>query len=141
MIKELSRKAAEELLREQKIAHLGCVLPNGEPYVVPVNYLYMDKHIYIHTLPGRKLDALRKDSQICVQVERIKGSCRWESVIAFGECYEVKKINDKIKILQEFSKRFEQLTPVEAMIEEKWNSGGVIVLGVNIKKITGIAEK
>ena len=59
MIKNLDEKATRKLLKEQKLGHLGCVLESGEPYVVPVNYLFKDDEIYIHCLPGQKLDALR----------------------------------------------------------------------------------
>lgn len=140
MIKELTEERAEELLKKGKIAHLGCVLENGEPYVVPVNYIFSDGQIYVHSLPGQKLDALRANRKVCMQVEEIENSCRWQSVIAFGEFQEVKRANEKIKILQKFNERFKQLTPVEAMIEEEWNPGGIIVFRIGVKRITGMAE-
>lgn len=140
MITELGAKAIEKLLSEQTIAHLGCVLESGEPYIVPVNYIYKDKQIYIHCLPGQKLDALRANGKACVQIEKIEKGCRWQSVIAFGEFQEIKKTNEKIEILREFNERFEHLTPVEAMVEEKWNLGGVVVFRINVKRLTGVAE-
>ena len=140
MIKNLDEKAARKLLKEQKLGHLGCVLESGEPYVVPVNYLFRDDEIYIHCLPGQKLDALRANGKVCLQVEKIGKSCRWQSAIAFGEFQEVKRTNKKLEILKEFSDSFEHLTPVEAMIKEHWNLGGLIVFRLNIKRITGISE-
>ena len=140
MIKNLDEKAARKVLKEQRIGHLGCVLESGEPYVVPVNYLFKEDGIYIHSLPGQKLDALRANGKICLQVEKIEKSCQWQSAIAFGEFQEIKKINEKIEILKEFSARFEHLTPVEAMIEEQWNLGGLVVFRLNIKRISGMAE-
>ena len=140
MITELSEKSAEKLLREQRVAHLGCVLDGGEPYVVPVNYIFEDRQIYIHTLPGQKIDALRAHPKACVQVEEIGKGCRWRSVIAFGEFQEIKRTNEKIKILQEFNERFRHLTPVEATLEENPNAGGVVVFRVKVTRITGVAE-
>ena len=140
MIKNLNTKAARELLNEQRIGHLGCVLENGEPYVVPVNYLFKEDGIYVHSLPGQKLDALRANGKVCLQVEKIEKSCQWQSAIAFGEFQEIKKNHEKIEILKEFSARFEHLTPVEARIEEQWNLGGLIVFRLNIKRITGMSE-
>lgn len=140
MISELSEKAAEKLLGGQRVAHLGCVLDGGEPYVVPVDYIFKDGRIYIHSLPGQKLDALRANGKVCVQVEEIKDACRWQSVIVFGEFQEIKRTNEKVEILREFNERFRQLTPVEAMIEEKWNLGGIVVFRINVRRITGVAE-
>ena len=140
MIKNLNENETQKLLKEQKFGHLGCVLESGEPYVVPVNYLFKDDEIYIHCLPGQKLDALRANGKVCLQVEKIGKSCRWQSVIAFGEFQEVKRTNKKIEILKEFSTRFEHLTPVESMMEEQWNLGGLVVFRINIKRITGMSE-
>ncbi len=140
MIKNLNENEARELMHNQKFGHLGCVLESGEPYVVPVNYLFKDDGIYVHVLPGQKLDAMRVNHNICLQVDKIQDSSRWQSAIAFGEFQEIKKTNEKIEILKEFSAYSEQSTPVEAMIEEQWNLGGIIVFRLNIKRITGMAE-
>ncbi len=140
MIKNLDKNETQKLLKEQKLGHLGCVLESGEPYVVPVNYLYKDDEIYIHCLPGQKLDALRANAKVCLQVDKIEDSCRWQSAIAFGEFREVKRMNEKIEILKGFSARFKHLTPVEAMSEEQWNLGGLVVFRLDIKRITGMAE-
>lgn len=140
MIKNLDEQTAYKLLKEQGLGHLGVVLETGEPYVVPVNYVYLDDEIFLHTLPGAKLDALRANGKVCLQVEKIKKNCRWQSVIAFGEFREIKKTNKKIRVLQEFTERFKNLTPVEAMSEDNWNPGGVIVFRINIRSITGMAE-
>ena len=140
MIENSDEKAARKFLEEQKFGHLGCVLESGEPYIVPVNYLYKDDEIYIHCLPGQKLDALRANGKICLQVEKTDDSRRWQSVIAFGEFQEIKRTNKKFEILKEFSLSFEHLTPVEAMMEEKWNPGGLVVFRLNIKRITGMSE-
>jgi hypothetical protein len=103
-----------------------------------VNYLFKDDGIYIHVLPGQKLDAMRENHKICLQVDKIENSSRWQSAIAFGEFQEIKKINEKIEILKEFSEHSEQSTPVETMIEEQWNLGGMVVFRLNIKRITGM---
>lgn len=140
MIKELSEKETRELLKTRRFGHLGCVLKSGEPYVVPVNYIFKDKAIYLHSLPGQKLDALRENRKACLQVEEIKEGFGWKSAIAFGEFQEIKRTNEKIKILQEFNERFPELTPVEAMMEEEWNVGGLVAFRILVKKITGMAE-
>lgn len=140
MIKNLDEKAARKFLAEQKFGHLGCVLETGDPFVVPVNYLFKDGEIYVHCLPGQKLDAMRANGKVCLQVERIETDCRWQSAIALGEFQEIKRTNEKLKILQEFSARFDKLTPVEAMMEENWNQGGLVVFCIRVKQITGMAE-
>lgn len=141
MIGNLDEREAKELLNEQKFGHLGCVLETGEPFVVPVNYLYKDGEIYIHSLPGKKIDSLRANGKLCLQVEKIVDVYKWQSVIVFGEYQEVKKINEIIAIMRGFSERFPRLTPVEAMIEEEWNRGGIVLFRIRKTQITGIEER
>ena len=141
MIKSLSEPAARELIKQLGFGHLGIILETGDPYVVPVNYIYTDETVYLHSLPGAKIGALRANGRVCLQVEKIESDFRWQSAIAFGEYQEIKKTNEIIKVLHEFNERFERLTPVEAMSEENWNPGGVVVFRINITQITGMAEE
>lgn len=140
MIKNLDEQAARELLKEKNFGHRGIILEIGEPYVVPVNYIYPDEEIYLHSLPGAKIDALRANDKICLKVEKIETEFRWQSAIVFGEFREIKRTNEKIKILHEFNKRFERLTPVEAFGEQNRNPGGVIVFRIDVDRISGMAE-
>jgi nitroimidazol reductase NimA-like FMN-containing flavoprotein (pyridoxamine 5'-phosphate oxidase superfamily) len=141
MIKQLDENAARKLFKEQKYGHLGCILAGGEPYVVPVNYLYLDDEIYIHSLPGNKIDALRLNGKICLQVEKIKDSYQWQSAIGFGEFQEIKKKQVVIRILHEFTEHFPRMTPVEGMITDEDVVSELVLFRIDIKKISGIEEK
>ena len=58
MIKPLGRDEARNLIAESRTGRLG-VVSDGGPYVVPVNYVFDGEYLYVHSLPGRKLEALR----------------------------------------------------------------------------------
>ncbi len=141
MIEHLDENKARRLFKEQKFGHLGCILASGAPYVVPVNYLFLDDDIYIHSPPGDKIDALRSNGKICLQVEKIKDPYQWQSAIVFGEFEEIKNKQTAVRILHEFTVNFPRLTPVEGIIAEEDRVGGVVLFRIKIKKITGIAEK
>jgi len=71
------RCAWETVVRRRRFA-VGIPLTHrciaaGWPYVVPVNYFFDGKDIYIHSLPGKKLDALRANPRACLQVDEITG--------------------------------------------------------------------
>ena len=140
MIQELNKTDAEKLIEKCNFGHLACVLKKGEPYLVPINYLFLEGNIYVHTLPGKKLNALRANGKICLQVDEIQNDCRWQSAIAFGEFEEINEPQQRLKILQKFSEKFERLTPVEAMSEENWKDSPIVIFRINIRKITGVAE-
>lgn len=141
MINDLSENASKEFLSEQEFGHLGCVLASGEPYVVPVNYLVEDGEIYIHSLPGRKLAALRENPRVCLQTERIADDgFEWRSVIAFGEFEEVSERERKTEILYEFYRRFPHFTPVEARFDDAVSLKDIAVFRIRIRRLTGVSE-
>src|SRR5262245_39003501 len=77
-IGKLKDADALEVLREGSLGRLGCIAA-GWPYVVPVNYYFDGRDIYIHSLPGKKLDALRVNPRVCLQADEIKDSYNWRS--------------------------------------------------------------
>ncbi|HTF38640.1 MAG TPA: pyridoxamine 5'-phosphate oxidase family protein [Blastocatellia bacterium] len=58
MITRLSQEEARTLLTVSRVGRLGCVYAGG-PYVVPINYVLDGESIYVHSLPGRKLETYR----------------------------------------------------------------------------------
>lgn len=141
MIENLDDKTSRELLGKKRTGHLGCVLPSGEPYVVPVNYLFEDDRIYIHSLPGEKISAMRDNPRVCVQTEEIADDgFEWQSVIAFGEFREITDRKEKIRILSEFFDKFPLFTPVEARFEEEDFDADLVIFCVEINRLSGVAE-
>ena len=68
-----SRTEMEEILHEETIGYLGLSLA-GKPYVVPLNYAYVEGKILFHcALTGMKLDYLRENPQVCFTVGRQSG--------------------------------------------------------------------
>ncbi len=73
----------EEILSGALICRMA-MKDDDLPYIVPVNYGYRDGCIYIHSAPeGKKIDLLRKNKQVCFEVEEtvdlVKGerACDW----------------------------------------------------------------
>src|SRR5437870_7028643 len=48
-----------------------------------------DERIYSHSLPGRKINALRSHPRACLQVDEMTDDLHWRSVIAFGNFEEI----------------------------------------------------
>lgn len=140
MIAELSREESERLLSEQSIARLGCVLKDGEPYVVPVNYLFKDGAIFIHSLPGLKVEALRANPKACVQVDRVESIFKWRSAIAFGEFEEITGAEERDEFFTEFATQFQKLTPVEAIKHQTGEGTEIVLFRIRISRVTGLAE-
>ena len=138
-MKTLLEDEARELLKAGKIGRLGCVA-NGEPYVVPINYVFEDGSIYSHSLPGRKIEILRTHPRACIQVDEIENDFEWRSVIAFGTFEEIRVPSDRRSILGKLLTRFPKLTPVEAVMAQDAGAPDSVVFCIRIDRITGVAE-
>lgn len=138
-MKALQEDEARALLSTCRIGRLGCV-DNGEPYVVPINYLVDEGSIYSHALPGKKIDAMRAHPRVCLQVEQIDDDYHWRSAIAFGNFEEISNPSDRRTILSKLLCRFPKLTPVESMIAQDAAAPDIVVFRIRIDRITGVAE-
>jgi len=88
MLGTLSSPEIEALLGSETIARLGCHA-DGLTYVVPITYAYDGQSIVGHSVEGRKLQMMRRNPAVCVEVERVSDMANWESVIAWGHFEEL----------------------------------------------------
>ncbi len=140
MTRILDETEARNFIADGGIGRLGCI-DNGEPYVVPVNYVFEDMSIYSHSLPGRKIEALRAHPRACLQVDEIRDDFNWRSVIAFGNFEEIRVPTDRRTILRKLLERFPLLTPVESRMVEDAAAPDSIVFRIVVDRITGVEEQ
>lgn len=139
MIRELSQDLSRGLLRKGRIGRLGCVV-DGEPYVVPVSYFFDGECALIHSLPGRKINAMRAHPRVCLQVDEIEDEFDWKSVIAFGTYEEITNADERSRAINRLLSRFPQLTPVESFIADDAGAPVPIVFRIRVDSITGLCE-
>jgi uncharacterized protein len=87
----------EEVIQKAVVCRLG-LIDGDEPYIVPMNFGYKDKAVYLHSAAeGRKIDLIKKHNRVCFEletdVEVIKGEtvCQWSmkfrSIIGTGSAH------------------------------------------------------
>ena len=139
MIKRLSDDEAWALLRAGRLARLGCIADDA-PYVVPVNYAADGADVLVHTLPGRKLAAMRANPRVCLQVDDITDQYHWRSVLAHGTFEEIKNGVARARAISRLLASFPELTPVESRIAADAAAPAPVVFRVRIERLTGVAE-
>lgn len=139
MISRLRDEEARALLQRGRIARLGCCV-DGAPYVVPVNYLFDGEQVLIHSLPGRKIAAMRSNPRVCVQVDEIKNEFDWKSLLAFGTYEEITDAAERSRTINSLLAHFPQLTPVETLIAEDAGAPQPIIFRIRIDRLTGVCE-
>lgn len=88
MISEMNDELIESVLQSHHIGHVGC-LWQGEPYVVPVTYVYDDGYVYGHSWEGTKIQAMRQHPNVCFEVDDIEDMSEWRTIIAHGRFEEL----------------------------------------------------
>jgi nitroimidazol reductase NimA-like FMN-containing flavoprotein (pyridoxamine 5'-phosphate oxidase superfamily) len=88
MINRLDDAHIDMVLHTQHIGRLACCR-SGQPYVVPITYVYRDGYVYGHTNEGEKISIMRENPLVCFEVDQIQDMLRWRSVIAKGEFEEL----------------------------------------------------
>ncbi|WP_330404378.1 pyridoxamine 5'-phosphate oxidase family protein [Vallitalea okinawensis] len=108
-----SEEEVIEILKQSDYGILATVDSNGQPYGVPVNYVYANGVIYFHcALEGHKLDNIRENNKISFTVvgsDRIlseKFTTLYSSVIVFGKAEEVVDDHEKEEALKLVIQRF-----------------------------------
>jgi nitroimidazol reductase NimA-like FMN-containing flavoprotein (pyridoxamine 5'-phosphate oxidase superfamily) len=139
MITALSEKECYSLLRGGRLARLACVA-DGFPYVVPVNYVFDGESFIVHSMPGRKVEAMRADPRVCLQVDEIESHLRWKSVLACGTYAEVSDAAARARALACILSVFPHLTPVETVIADDANAPSPVVFRVRVERVTGVKE-
>ena len=100
MLRELNNTQIEYLLKSQLVGRIGCH-SDGVTYIVPVNYFYDGGNIYCHSAKGMKINIMRKNPDVCFEVDDIKDITNWQSVVAWGKFEEITEIDEKQKIMQQ----------------------------------------
>jgi len=84
----------EEILQGTIICRMA-MMDGDLPYIIPFNYGYKEGCLYIHSAPdGKKIDLLRKNPEVCFEVEdkmeittgelACDWSTRYRSVVGYG---------------------------------------------------------
>ncbi len=83
-MESLTREESYEILVSEPVAHLG-VISNGAPYVTPMSFVVADDRVRFRTMAGRKLDAIRTNPAVSIEVSRYdEETGAWVSVIVEG---------------------------------------------------------
>ena len=130
---------AQAVISTGRVGRLGCIV-KGEPYVVPIHYLFEDGSIYSHSLPGRKIKALRVHPRACLQVDEVESELHWRSAIAFGNFEEIHDDLERAQVLRKLLTRFPLLTPVESRVARDAAAPEIVVFRIRVDRVTGVAE-
>jgi nitroimidazol reductase NimA-like FMN-containing flavoprotein (pyridoxamine 5'-phosphate oxidase superfamily) len=149
MLGELSETQIENLLKQQVTGRIACHA-EGTTYIVPVNYVYDGTYIYGHSSIGKKIEMMRKNPEVCFEVDDIKSVFKWQSVIAWGRFEEIIDIKENEQAMQRLIHRIMPLSdnatdhPSHGITESDSDIGAnveLIVYRIKVSRKTGRFEQ
>ncbi len=84
----ISQQECGDLLKRVSIGRLACSL-DGQPYIVPVAFSYEPDCIYVFSTLGKKIEWMRQNPKVCLQVDEIGNRSNWMSVVVTGTYLEL----------------------------------------------------
>lgn len=120
MNREMCKKGRQLSDEETRLifsnGHHGILSVNGDdgyPYAVPINYVYLNDAIYIHSAKyGYKIDAIKNNNKVCFtsilnsEIVPNRFTAKFESVIAFGRINIIENMEEKQLVMETFINRF-----------------------------------
>jgi uncharacterized protein len=87
-IEEMTVGECRAMLARRHVARLACAL-NNQPYVVPIDVAFDGVSLCGYSTLGQKIEWMRQNPLVCVEMDEIVGDTQWESVVVFGNYEEL----------------------------------------------------
>ena len=142
-----NRETIIALLEQSPVGRLATVNKKGIPVIKPVNFVYWDGRIYIHSSKkGEKVADIRRGSPVCFEVDdpiayvaaqgpACRASYYYRSIIAKGKASLVNRRDKKLEILGRIMEKYQPEGGYGEFGEEVVNKTALIE--ITIDEITG----
>jgi len=145
--KEIAERAVvEELLREAEVGRLA-TCSGGEPYVVPVNFVYYDGRIIVHgSREGRKMANIAANPRVCFEVdqaEKVEGerpcdyAFRYMSVVVQGRARVVEGDEARLAALRRLTDKYAPGKGCMLTMDDLKKYANLAVVEVTVDSMTG----
>ncbi len=141
------RETMVAMLERSAIGRIATVNQKGFPVIKPVNFLYLEGKIYLHSsTKAEKMEDIQRGSPVCFEVDdpvayviagasTCEASYYYRSIVIKGKAAFVKDRDKKIKILQRMMEKYQPDGSNGEMPDEILEKTAVVE--ILIKEITG----
>jgi len=142
-----NRETVTALLEKSQVGRMATVNRSGFPVIKPLNFLYWDGRIYIHSsMKGEKIEDIRRGSPVCFEVDEpiayvstrgsaCSGNYYYRSIIIKGKAALVNRRDRKLKVLDKLMEKYQPEGGYRDIAEEVLKKTALIE--ISIHEITG----
>lgn len=91
VIHEMTEQDCRAMLARTTVARLACAR-NNQPYVVPVHVDLDADFLYGYATLGQKIEWMRANPAVCLEVDELMNDQHWASVVIFGRYEELASV-------------------------------------------------
>ena len=141
-IHELTSAECEEFLRDSTVGRLGCA-HKGQPYIVPISLYFgrEERCLYGFSTVGRKIEWMRENPSVCVEVDAISDQYQWTSVLVMGRYEELGASDEQRRARQRALDLFQGQSrwwlPGGAKLDSGAEHGSAVVYRIHISSVSG----
>ncbi len=88
IVTEMTSEECREALAKAGFGRLACARDN-QPYAVPVFFAVDEDYLYSFSVAGQKIDWMRDNPRVCLEIDSVKSWNDWTTVVAFGRYDEL----------------------------------------------------
>lgn len=142
LIYDLPPEECRKMLERESFGRLACARGN-QPYIVPTCFACQNEYLYGFSAVGQKIEWMRGNPCVCVEIDTVTGLDRWLSVIVTGRYEELPDISewkqeviDAYELIRQRS-LWSQPAYVSAVHRDPSRRPTLIYYRIHIDKVTG----
>ena len=137
----LSEEDSVALLQRSWLGRIACAR-HDQPYIVPIGFSFDAERscLYSFSAVGQKIEWMRENPRVCVEVDDIDDKDHWTTVLIFGryeeltDAPEVAEARQRAQVL--FEERSEWWFPAAGRTDSGAPSA-VVIYRISIDRMTG----
>jgi hypothetical protein len=140
-IYELTTDECVEILTRSHLGRLGCARDN-QPYIVPIHFSFDAERrcVYGFSAVGQKVDWMRGNPKVCLELDDVDDKDHWTTVIAIGRYEEIHHSPDESEARRRaeflFRQRPEWWLPAAAKLGAREHED-VVVYRIQLDRVSG----
>jgi len=88
LIQDMSKEMSVNLLKDVQFGRIACAR-GSQPYVTPFSFSHYRGSLYSFANVGKRIEWMRANPLVCVEVEDIVTRSEWRTVVIFGQYQEL----------------------------------------------------
>jgi len=140
-IRELSASDCVEIIKRSELGHLACSR-HDQPYIVPIHFSFdpNDECLYAFSGVGQKIQWMRENPKVCVEIEDIADKHNWTTVLVYGEYQELSEAADdaeaRRRALDLFQMRPEWWFPAAGRTDKR-DHHALVIYRIRVQRTSG----